>query len=222
VVWYLTPDQPQLGDGGFLDYLLPEAEDEYRPCDPELFASLRALVMSGARSVAGVRIREILPPGTIYYESLLAYAGAARGRRLAMREQWLDQALIATAPADIVFLDPDNGLRTRPLEGKPEELKSVHLDELRPYLARGQSCVVYHHLGRTRTHDVEMSDWRETLQEGLGLDTPPFALRFARRSPRVFFVIPAAAHRTELAARLGRFLDGPWGRLFPPNEALGL
>ncbi len=65
-----------------------------------------------------------------------------------------------------------------------------------------------------------MAEWRATLQDGLGLDASPFALRFARHSPRVFFVIPAAAQRNAMAEALRRFLASPWGALFPPTKPL--
>ena len=221
VVWYRTPDESALGDGGFVQYLLPQAEAKFRPCDPRLYDALRALVMIGNRSLAGIRVREILPPDTIFYESLLSYAGAPRGRRLAIREAWCDQALIATAPCDLVFLDPDNGLRWQPLRGQAVERKSAHIEELRPYCERDQSVVVYHHLGR-QPHDEQMAHWARTLLETLGLPHAPIALRFAPRSPRAFFVLPAAAHRATIAHAVGEFLAGPWGSLFPPDQAIGI
>ena len=222
VVWYRTLDDPQRGDGAFVQYLLPGSEAEFRRCDPALYDGLRELVMSGRRSVAAVRVREILPPSTIYYESLLSYVGAPKGRRLAVRAQWIEQATVATAPCDLVFLDPDNGLRSRPLTGSEAELKAAHCDELRPYLARGQSLVIYHHLGRGESHRAQLVTWRRTLQEALALPEAPIALRFARRSPRAFFVLPAPAHRDAIHRALSHFSAGPWQAIFPPRDALGL
>ena len=221
VVWYRTPDETALGDGRFVEYLLPTAEAEFRPCDPPLYDALRALVMTGNRSIAATRNREILPLETIYYESLLSYMGVSKGRRLAIRAAWCDQAVIATTPCDIVFLDPDNGLRSKPLSGKPVECKSAHIEELRPYCDRGQSVIVYHHLYRQQ-HGKQMAEWADTLQEVLGLEQSPIALRFARRSPRAYFVLPSAAHRPTITRAIREFLAGPWGSLFPPEQAFGV
>ncbi len=215
VVWYRTPNEAHLSDGGSVDYLLPDREEEYSPCDPVLYDALRTLVMSGDRSIAAVRIREILPASTVFYESLLSYVGAERGRKVSVRTAWAEQALAATASCDLVFLDPDNGIHDGPVDGGTSELKWVRIDELRPYLTRGQSLVVYHHLGRTASHAEQIQQKREELQSSLALADPPFAIRMTRGSPRAFFVLPSPAHRARVTTALQQFLAGPWQNLFP-------
>ena len=221
VIWYRTPDETHRGDGRHVQYLLPEGEDGYRPCDPTLYDELRSLVMSGDRSVAAVRIREILPEDTIFYESLLSYAGASPGRRPAVREAWLDQAVHASTPCDLVFLDPDNGLRSPAPEGKAQSTKSVSLDELRPFYARGQSLVVYHHFAR-QNHPAQLREWATAISRTLGLAHQPIAVRFKTQSARACFIIPAEPHRMDLTDALKEFVAGPWGAHFPPDQAIGL
>src|SRR5690606_8619799 len=110
VTWYLTPDEGHSGDGGHTRYLLPGNEHLYIDCDEALYRELRGLVMSGRRSVAAVRAHGILPAGTVYYENLLGAFGVGSRRSEAVREEWHQQALVATSPCDLVFLDPDNGV----------------------------------------------------------------------------------------------------------------
>ncbi len=91
----------------------------------------------------------------------------------------------------------------------------ARIDELRPYVARGQSLVVYHHLGRNAPHAEQIAQKREELRSALSLAEPPLAVRMTRGSPRAFFVLPAAAHRAAVIAALRQFLGGPWQSLFP-------
>ena len=222
VVWYRTPDEAHLADGGFVDYLLPAGEEDYRACDPDLFDRLRALVMGGNRSLSAVRIRELLPLDTAFYESLLSYAGAGSGRKVALRAAWPEPALAITSGCDLLFLDPDNGIHAGAMTGEPRELKWARVDELRAYLGRGQSLVVYHHLGRSAPHVEQIESWRQTLHEEFGLSQPPFAVRFTRGRARAFFVLPADPHRDVLEQALRAFLAGPWQAFFRPEDAFGI
>jgi hypothetical protein len=157
VVWYLVPDEEGTGDGGQVGFLdrTPRNLRRFRDCDPPLYDTLGEIVEDGDRNVRAVRERGVLPEGTVFYEEVLTFAGmpfagkAARERRLDHRRAWAWDAVPTTRGCDLVFADPDNGLE---IEGmKPHNKKGpkyAYFDELVPYVDRGQSLVVYHHLNR--------------------------------------------------------------------------
>ncbi len=76
--------------------------------------------------------------------------------------------------------------------------KYAYFDELTPYLDRGQSLVVYHHLHRGAPHASQVQHRFSQLEERLG---SCFALRYRPGSGRVLLVVPAEAHRRTLRQR---------------------
>jgi len=223
VVWYLVPDEEGTGDGGHLWWLRQDVPTirRFMPCDPELYhILLRMVLRDGDRSVRAVRERGVLPEGTVFYEERLSFAGmpgigrAAVERRLEHRKAWAWDALATTRGCDLVFADPDNGLEPR--AGMPRQRltgpKYAYFDELAPYLDRGQSLVVYHHLHRSLVHERQVRDRLSQVEERLG---PAFALRYRPGSGQVLFVVPADAHRDILRERAARFAEHPcWSKHF--------
>jgi len=205
VVWCLVSDGRR-NDGGFVSYL-DGGGDRFSACDPELYEALAGIFHSNRRTVADVREHEILGADATFFEELVP-------RHDRDRKQWLARALQATASCEVVFLDPDNGLK-RPDERHPQLRgpKHVFLDELEPFFARKQSLVIYHHLGRQCRHDKQITDWAGQLAELLHPPGGPFALHWHRGTARAFFVVPASSrHGRILRQRAQGMVDGPWGR----------
>lgn len=208
VVWYLTNPESN-NDGRHVSYLWSlVGRREYRERDPALFDLLQRLVRSGSRSVRMVREWGLLPPRTIFVENLV---GSGR-----LRDDWCDTAVRSTADADLVFLDPDNGLEVRSVGRRRSKApKYTYYLELLPYIERGQSLVVYHHLGqRHRTAAAEIEDRLRELEEFTGVKS--FAVRFQGGTARAFFVIPGGGAEARLIAQTERFLKTGWAarRLF--------
>ena len=66
------------------------------------------------------------------------------------RHKWLNAGLRRVEDAEIVFFDPDNGLEIPSRSSKSlMGPKYVYYDDLQSCWERGQSLVVYHHVGRT-------------------------------------------------------------------------
>ena len=229
VVWYLVPDEQGTGDGGHVGFLDPTPRNlrRFRDCDPSLHGALGEIVEDGARDVRSVRERGILSEGTVFYEEVLSFAGmpsvgrAAKERRLERRKAWAWGALAATRGCHVVFADPDNGLEPR--AGLPRHRltgpKYAYFDELVPYLDRGQSLVVYHHLHRSLAHESQVRDRLSQVEERLG---PAFALRFRPGTGRAFFIVPAEAHREVLRERALRLVRNRcWSRHFELYESEG-
>ncbi len=220
VVWYLFPDESHNSDGKHTGYLdgSPGNRARFRNCDAPLYDTLRRLVQDGkGRRVAGIRESGLLPDGTVYHEPELSYPpGASRHSRQATRRDWLSAALEATAGADVVFLDPDNGIsETADPLGKNGP-KFVFMEELREFAGRDRSMVIYHHQGRRGTAVQQINHLAGQLQSELDLPRRPWALWYHRGTARVYFIVPRKRHEPILEDRLARFLNGPWRDHFEP------
>ena len=219
VVWYLVPDEDHNDDGKYVQYLVPSArnQEQFRVCDSVLYDALGAMVFSGARSVASIRDRAILPVSTRYYEASLTFdgllgLGSRQQYRVDLRTAWLSGALGLTAGCDVVFLDPDNGLEVKVGPYQKRGPKYAFFDELMPFLRRGQSLVVYHHVARRRSAMDQVRERLAQIEDRLGHEA--FALLYHRGSARAFFVIPDQRHREFLCSRTKQFLQSPWSRHF--------
>jgi hypothetical protein len=148
-----------------------------------------------------VREWGLLPPATVFVEDVVASR--------ADRDWWCERAVAATTDADLVFLDPDNGLEVTSVGRRSATApKYTYYSELMPYVQRPQSLIVYHHLGRRGTAD-EQIDGRLT-ELGACTNRQPFALRFRGGTARAYFVIPSSDAGERLRRRTREFLDSGW------------
>jgi hypothetical protein len=217
VLWYLVPDESHNEDGRHIGYLEQTQKNDarFRPCDPELYDRLGYLVGTGRRSVSAVAEHTLLPPATVYHDEPLDYSTVPREERPIWRERWLDGALAVAAKADLVFLDPDNGLEvdsTGPYDGLGPKLTFYgDLAAMPP----GKSLVIYQHATREGTFEDQLAGRMEDLRDLLGHPRADlFAMRWRRVSPRAFIFATADAHRAQVLDRLGAMLAGPGARHF--------
>lgn len=218
VVWYLTDpvmaERDPVNDGRHIGYLRSDQSSRYRPCDPDLYDAMADIIHGQERRVATVTECGVLGPDAAFYESHLRTPkrGERRAQREAARAEWLRGAMAATAGCDVIFVDPDNGLEARSV--RPHHMKApkyVYLSELPGYIERGQSLVIYHHLGRTGgSHNEQMHAWSARLASQLELAQPPLVLRYRRGTARAYFILPAPAHDAVLRERVHAFLHSPW------------
>ncbi len=215
VVWYLTHDQTHArgrvtnGDGQHLGYLmrtLCEDKAEYRDCDPELWERLRDLIVRDARCVHCVQEEGILPDDTLFHGTILEYQrGSNREIRRAARLLWWRGAMLATRGADLVFLDPDNGLGADARMYQADGPKFLYLREV---WAAGKSIVTYQHIHRIGGAEDQTRERVEAIHDTLeGSD--PIPLMFHRGTARVFMVM-AQPHHPEIRQRAARFAEGIW------------
>jgi len=174
VNWYLNREITKVGDGSFTDY------QHLRACDPALHDSLMAIVR-GDRSVTAIERSGILPRDMIFFSQPVSKP----------RSNWHDRALQALAGADLVFMDPDTGFG----HAGPAH---ILLEEVRPYMRRGQSLIIYQH--HFHHEKIEATIPRTlNLLASLGCGTEPWAFVFRRLQARMYFIIPAPAHVETLA-----------------------
>ncbi len=135
VNWYRVAPKNCPGkrdDGRYVRYL--DKPEEYRGYDPALFDCLAGIVKQD-RSIRALEASGILK-GPFFGEPL-ARAG---------RQAWHKTALLKTAGADVVFLDPDNGLETVCMHNRGTATeKHVAWQEIKDYYDRGQSVILYQH-----------------------------------------------------------------------------
>jgi hypothetical protein len=214
VIWYLYPNEIHNSDGRHVGYL---RSDTYCALDPELHTAMIRLVQCAKRSVAEVRKAALLPPGTIFFEepAVTDVSEVSSRRRETFRIEWFSRAQTATMGADVVFLDPDNGIEVRSVpKGAAKAGKYVFWDEIEALWARGQSLVIYHHLNRTMSVRLQTKILRQRLNERLA--RPPLLLSplFRRGSCRHFWVVGQSNHADSLQSRIEGMLKLGWGDHF--------
>ena len=191
VAWYLNADKQGSG-GNMTDY------PKLKTCDPCLYNVLQRMIKTGNRNVAEVQWNRILPSNTLYHS--LPFSSSTRTK-------WFKDALKVTEGADVVFIDPDNGIASEntPL-GSPQHVLPYELDR---FYDRGQSLVIYHHLARADAL-TQIKGLSERLRGELDLPRSPLALWYHRGTARVYFIVPHERHRAVLEKRLASFADSPW------------
>lgn len=220
VIWYRTDDSivaaDPANDGKHTSYLQAEKAIAYRNCDPELYDRLREIVERNDRRVSAIESAGLLGSDTVFFGVPVPgpRPGATAQGKVLPRTQWAQASLGATESCDLVFLDPDNGLETKSVPiTRAKAPKYVYLDEVDQLYRRGQSVVIYHHLGRNGSHRQQVARWRERLAERFSPDDI-FALTFRRGTARAYFVLATSTHAGVLAERLVNLVDSAWADHF--------
>jgi hypothetical protein len=184
VHWYRNADEEANRDGLFTEY------SRLRDCDPQLHDVLNTIVSGASRCITAVESAGVLPKDTVYYSCPLSSRDAKdRATRAERRVGWNARALEVLAPAGIVFMDPDNGIA--PASADPDGTtgpKYVFPDELRPFLDRGQSLVVYHHQTREKGGLAATLSRHFEMVRCLGSERV-WAFVFRRVSVRVYLIV---------------------------------
>ncbi|MCM1026731.1 MAG: hypothetical protein NC432_09860 [Roseburia sp.] len=159
----------------------------YRKYDPELFDELFRLVIKEQKR----KIEEI--------EALDIGAASFFSEEIPKeRDMWHEQGLLETQRADIVFLDPDNGLATgKMIKRNTYSEKHVLWKELRDYYVRGQSVILYQHRPRMTKDEAVLEGIREFNRSYLKADFLS-GLKFTPYQNRYYFFFCHKEHVDEL------------------------
>ena len=220
LIWYMHHDEMHgvdkkkiNGDGGYTSYLDLTRQNMklYGNCDPELWSKLGHLVGQDRRCVHCAEEARLLPDDTKFYDALLTYIpGMPKEKKAELRGFWFQYALRETRKADLVCVDPDNGIAPESRMYDPARgAKFVYLDDLKAIWERKQSLVVYQHIDRSEPAPVQVERVVATLRGGLE-NAEPIPLVFHRGSARVFYVIPQPDHKETINERVRRFLERGW------------
>jgi hypothetical protein len=216
VVWYRTPDEDHNADGKHIAYLTDgHATSSLRGLEPDLYALLAGVVKTD-RSIDGL-VRAGVMPGAVFHNETLDLSDLptnAVGARRERRRAWLKRALDATAGCDVVFVDPDNGLRKVGHSVPAHRTKSVkhaYVDELAAFGARGQAIVAYHHADRS----APVAEQARRRLRDISIAAPPLAaVRASRGTVRLYLVTAQGAQRAYLARRLVELESSHWRHEF--------
>lgn len=215
VVWCLFVDESHNGDGRHIGYL---HQPEFRRLEPALHDTLARLIHRGRRSVQDVAQAKIFKPGTIFFDDpagLPIGSRSTRANRAGHRNDWIDRAFARTAPCNLVFFDPDNGIEASSVaRDAPKAGKYIYWSELLPFWERGQSLVIYHHLNRTASVQKQTDILREAFIRFFpeaGFLKP---LLFRRGSCRHFWIIGQRSHAPILENDVRAMLQSDWSGYF--------
>lgn len=172
-------------DGKFINYL--NQPEIYRKYDAELFDELfRIVIKEQQREVEEVEAIDI---GATYFFS----EEIPKRRRM-----WHNQGLSKTQKANIVFLDPDNGLATgKMMKNGSYSAKHVLWNELKDYYDRGQSVILYQHRPQMTKGEVVIERITEFNRSYLMADFL-FGLEFPKFTNRYYFFFCHNEHVNEL------------------------
>lgn len=212
VVWYLTDEDANDTDGKFREYL---DNEKFRNAEPRIFDALKKMSSSiDGRNIGAFKTESILSNRTDYYEAELSYRGISFGDRRRIRDEWRKAAVEISKKADLVFLDPDNGLEVKsrgPLSKMGAKYATV--EEVQAFLGNDKSVVLYQH--RNRLGNIK--DQVEEVFKRLAIrGCEPFgwAISFHTFSTRIYFVFPKFDHMARLEARLVEFHKNPNNQVF--------
>lgn len=171
-------------DGKYISYL--DEPEKYRQYDPELFDCLSGIVKEN-RSIDALEKSDIL-------EALFFHDELTNADRMA----WHHKALVDTADADVVFLDPDNGLETAKMRARGRKTeKHVTWQEARDYYDRGQNVILYQHRPQMMKKERCIQNILDFQQSFLKADQT-LLLEFPRYTNRYFFLFCHQAQHTAL------------------------
>ena len=211
--WYLVPNEKNNKEGKHTDYLKPTSTfaNSLRECNRMLYDQLKAIV-NKRRDVKEVERGKVLPRGTLFYNKLVQEK----------RESWHLEALKELESADIIFLDPDNGIQTNIMASMTLTGGKAHkyiLDrEIANYYERGQSVIVYSH--KSRQKESRYRERFERVKKKIGKQATIYLLRANRYTTRDFIIIIQPKHQQFLEKRISYFRDSDWMKHFHPPERL--
>ena len=151
VNWYYT-ENDGTEDGKFTKYL--KKPDEYRAFAPEVFDALKKIYETD-RTIKAVEEAGILPD-CCYFGMEMDFDGSPAEREW-QRGEWFAASLLDLASADLIYLDPDNGLlANEKVKNRRAAVKYALPEEVEAYYRSGKNVVYYCHKGRR-----EQDAWKE-------------------------------------------------------------
>ena len=203
VNWYKTDSivSKKQDDG---KYCIPDSLAVY---DKDLSSRLKKIFYSQdgiARSIGALESEQLID-GALYYSDSVP---------VEQRDEWHQYALCELSDADLVFLDPDNGMIV-PSAGKNglKQLKYVIDVELNDYLCQGHSVLVYQH--RPRVNEEVYIE--RMMQRFMSLSSDVKrkdiqVITFPRYSVRDYFAISVSEdHHMKIKKAFANMVNGIWG-----------
>lgn len=197
VWWMLTPDDERR-DGKFVAYLTQPGR--WRTFDPSLF-DLLATVLSAERRVSVIANSGLLGD-SLFVDAVVPDSKPARTASFAMVQERL-------RPAELVFLDPDNGLEIPSCpQGRRGSSKYVLSRELAELFGCEKSLLVYQHFRRE-----ERGAFVVRMSTSLRAATGAREVTCFQTSHVAFFLVAHPTHSVMLKSAV-RHVSEQWGDQF--------
>lgn len=145
IAWYYMPKNDGGMDGRHIEW---QGDDAWKQLDNELHIGLIGLP---ERSVAALEKASIWPNGTLFYRDPIPQGTG--------RADWVDRMRTTLDRADVVFLDPDNGLGITRKHAMLSEIKD---------LQRPNRSVVFISFPGRRPHELLVQELHEKLKKNAG------------------------------------------------------
>ena len=208
VNWYLT-EKDQSNDGNIRGYLTKEKNRIY---DSDLFDVLKRMCAHNKKNVSDFAALGMIP-GARYYDKIVepVLSTLTVSEKRAARKQWHQEALTVCDGFDLVFLDPDNGLRAGKPSARKDAVKFVYSVEAADYYERGQDVVYYCHKGR-RTDE----QWKKAKRIMLEVcpDAALMGVTYHRGTQRSYIFVVHPEREKLYRALLKDFLGTAWKGCF--------
>ena len=192
VVWYYW------GESAFSYIDPPDPASPLAQIDGPLYQELAGIGELRTSLVTRLEQTGLLPQNTVYFRDTLPNGQA--------RVDWLARAMGAVEQCDVIFLDPDVGLKQN------GNRKYARFSEAAEFWAGGHSLVIYQDVSHQSVEDRMERLCKEIRDELQG--SAPTALRYHHGGSRIFFIIPNPAD-DEVAQllwdRVDALLTSPWG-----------
>lgn len=208
VNWYRVPtlDSEKKNDGTYKQqdgkYLVPPQMME---CDPKLADILTNIAQSKNRSVAEIQKADLVP-GAIYFDDFLT---------LECRHEWHEKALKRFKDADLVFMDPDNGLLVKSVgKSSARSIKYVFYEEVKDFIDAGKSVLVYNHRCR-KPEKKYFDDIKDRLYANVKINIDLIqTITFSKGTTRDYIAIPASKkHFDMLGDAFDDMRESVWGKI---------
>jgi hypothetical protein len=216
VNWYrVNEDNNKNNDGKFIEYLENDCSKAnlYRVCDLILYNQLKSIVDKNLRFILEVEKQSLLPDSTIFYSKPLPFPSSSIIQREKDREDWFLESLEMMKSAEIIFLDPDNGLQPKSVKRTQSRAnKYVFRDEIQRYYEIGKSVIFYTH--RDRTKKLDYKEKLLSCASFLGDSNVLKILQFKRHSVRHYVFLTQNGHKDLIDQTAQCLTSSPYDFLF--------
>lgn len=205
--WYLVADEDHNQDGKHTGY---QKNKHFQGCDNALLQALTTMLEQGTRTVRAIENLHLLKSDAYYNEVLTPPSKSDPD----FRTKWLARSFDHLSGCDLVFLDPDNGMRPKSIGPRSDKsIKYATAEEILVYYHKGYSVCFYSH--RTREQlNVYLHRFDSLFSDAAQLGATVKSVSFKRGTTRDYFFLLQEEHVGKVEQCLNEMLEGNWGRHF--------
>ena len=205
VIWLQEPGGCHRLDGDHLAYLhsTPDADDQLRALDPDLYDQLRVMAARAGRPLSVRETYRALPTDIVRFDRPLRFDDRAQDPADG-RQRWFHDARVTVSPCSLVLLDSDNGVGSdgaQPPSRQTAE-RSFTMSEIAQLVERGHSVVTHQLLHPSQAVPRVAMTHMSAIHDALGIE-PTTVTHESLSGERLFTVIAHHRHRADLEDRIG-------------------